>query len=40
MRKIVQKPSIVMDLGLSDHYAQALSIPAKNFSQRDFKGDN
>jgi len=26
-----------MDLGLSDHYAQVLSIPVKNFSHRDLK---
>jgi len=40
MRKIVQKPSTVMDLGISDHYAQVLSIPVKNFSHRDLKDDN
>jgi hypothetical protein len=40
MRKIVQKPSIVMDLGLSDNYAQVISIPVKNISHRELKDDN
>jgi hypothetical protein len=31
------EPSIVMDLGLSDHYAQVLSLPFKNFSNVDLK---
>jgi hypothetical protein len=34
------KSSTVMDLGLSDHYAQVLSILVKNFSHRDLKEDN
>lgn len=29
-----------MDLGLSDHCAEVLSIPAKTFSQKDLKDDN
>jgi hypothetical protein len=34
------QPSIVMDLGLFDHYTQILSIPVTNYSHRDLKEDN